>query len=121
MWQSVLTRYTPPKKLKTKTHKEANKNNSMAMEVILEGLTHIQKKNIGKCSSAKELWLRLEQIYSNKEQEAKVMELMLKYLTYLQKEKIGKCKSVEEFSFKINQLNLDKEQEAEDSPIKRSV
>ena len=63
--------------MKTTTHKQANKNNSMAMEVILEVRTHIQKKNIGKCSSAKELWLRLEQLYSNKEQEAEVMELML--------------------------------------------
>ena len=85
----------------------------MAMEAILEGLTNIQKKNIGKCISAKELlWLRLEQHYSNKEEEAKVMKLMLEYLIDLQKEKIGKCNSVEELSFKIHQLNSDEEHEA---------
>ena len=88
VWKSVLTRYTPPKKVKTTTRKEVKKNNSMAMEAILEGLTDIQKKKIGKCSSAKELWLRLEQLYSNKEQEAEVMELMLEDLTNFQKEKI---------------------------------
>ena len=121
VWKSVVTRYTPPKKVKTTTHEEAKKNKSMAMEAILEGLTYIQKKNIGKCIPAKELWIRLEQLYSNKEQEVEVMELMLEDLTDLQKEKIGKCNSVEELSFKIHQLNLDEEQEAEDIPIKRSV
>ena len=70
VWQSVLTRYTPPKKVKTATQKEAKKNNSMAMEAILKGLKDIQNKKIGKCSSAKELWLILEQLYSNKEEEA---------------------------------------------------
>ena len=91
----------------------------MSMEAILEGLIDIQKKKIGKCSSVKELWLRLEQLYSNKEQEAKVMELMLEELRDLQKEKIGKCNSIEELSFKINQLNLDEEQEVEGIPMKR--
>ena len=121
VWQSVLTEYTPPKKVKTTAQKEAKKNNSMAMESILEGLADIQKKKIGKCISAKELCLRLEQHYTNKEKEEEVMELMLEYLIDIQKDKIGKCKSVEELLFKINQRNLDEEQEVEDSPIKRSV
>ena len=58
VWKTFVTRYIPPKKVKTSAQKEAKKNNSMAMEAILEGLTDIQKKKIGKCSSAKELWLR---------------------------------------------------------------
>ena len=40
MWQLVLTRYTPPNKVKTTSQKEEKKNNSMAMESILEGLTN---------------------------------------------------------------------------------
>ena len=43
VWKSVVTEYTPPKKVKTTAQKEAKKNNSMAMEAILEGLTDIQK------------------------------------------------------------------------------
>ena len=70
VWKSIVTGYTPPKKVKTSTQKEAKKNNSIAMEAILEGLANIQKKKIGKCISTKELWLRLEQHYSNKEEEA---------------------------------------------------
>ena len=34
MWKSVLTGYTPPKKVKTTAWKEAKKNNSLAMETI---------------------------------------------------------------------------------------
>ena len=50
---------TPPNKVKKTTQKEAKKNNSMAMEAILEGLIDIQKKKIAKCNLAKELWIRL--------------------------------------------------------------
>ena len=56
------------RKWKKTAQEDAKKNKSMAMEAILEGLTYIQKKNIGKCIPGKELWLRLEQLYSNKEQ-----------------------------------------------------
>ena len=72
VWKSVVTWYTPPKKVKTTTQKEAKKNNSMAMESILEGLADIEKKNIRKCISAKELWLILEQHYFNKEEEQRL-------------------------------------------------
>ena len=55
MWQSFLTRYTAPNKVKKIAQKEAKKNNSMEIETILEGLTYHQKKKIGKCNSAKDL------------------------------------------------------------------
>ena len=67
IWKPVLTRYTPPKKVKTTTQKEAKKNNALSMETILIGLTDHQKKKIGKCILAKELWLKIELIYSTKE------------------------------------------------------
>ena len=88
VWKSVVMGYTPLRKVKTTNQKEEKKINSMDMESILEGLTYIQKKKIWKCNSAKELWLRLEQLYSNKEQEAEIMELLLKHLTDLQNVKI---------------------------------
>ena len=104
MWKSVLTEYNPPNKVKTTAQKEANKNNSMVMVTILEGLTYHQKKNIRKCNSTKELWLKIEHIYSTKEQEEEVMKLMVEDLTDLQREKIGKCNSIEELSLKIDKL-----------------
>ncbi len=45
-------------------HKDAWKNNSKAMELILKGLTDSMKKRIGKYSIAKELWFSLEQLCS---------------------------------------------------------
>ncbi len=55
VWKSVTTGYTAPKKVKTMTQKDARKNNSMAMEIILEGLTDSIKKEIGNYFLAKEL------------------------------------------------------------------
>ena len=57
VWKSVVIGYTAPKKVKTSAQKEANKINSMAMESILEYLSYIPKKNIGKCISDNELWI----------------------------------------------------------------
>ena len=55
--------------MKTTTKKEAKKNNSMAMEAILEGLTDIQKKNIRKCSSLRNYGLDYNSIpIKNKKQ-----------------------------------------------------
>lgn len=64
VWKSVTTGYIAPKKVKTMTQKGARKNNSMAMELILEGLTYSMKRKIGNYSSAKELWVSLEQLCS---------------------------------------------------------
>ena len=91
------------------------------MEIILEGLTNHQKKKIGKCISTKELWLKIELIYSTKEQEEEVMKRMVEDLTYLQKDKIGKWNSIEELSFKIHKLKSDEEQEEKYIPMKRLV
>jgi len=64
IWKSVVTGYTAPKLVKTITQKDARKNNSMAIELILEGLTDSIKGRIGNYSSAKELWVLLEQLCS---------------------------------------------------------
>ena len=71
VWNSVITGYSPPKKEKTIAQKEAKKNNSMAMETILKGMTDSVKKKIGQHISAKYLWLNVEQLYSFEGQEVK--------------------------------------------------
>ena len=68
----------------------------MLLETILEGLTDHQKKKIGKYISSKELWLKIELIYSTKEKEEEVMKLMVEDLEDLQKDKLGKYNSIEE-------------------------
>ena len=47
VWNSVTTGYAAPKKVNTMTQKDARKNNSMAKEIIMDGLTDSIKKEIG--------------------------------------------------------------------------
>jgi hypothetical protein len=63
IWYSVVTGYNATKKPKTATKKELKKNNKIAMDFILEGLPDSVKDKVGKCSSAKELWDKLHNIY----------------------------------------------------------
>ena len=49
LWNSVITGYTPPNKVRTKTQMDARKNNSMAMKTIVDGLEDSIKENIGQC------------------------------------------------------------------------
>ena len=71
VWNSVITGYSPPKKARTIAQKEAKKNNSMAMETILKGMTDSVKEKIGQHISAKDLWLNVEQLCSIEGQEVK--------------------------------------------------
>jgi hypothetical protein len=41
------------------------KNNKIAMDFIWEGLPKLIREKVGKCSSAKELWDKLHDIYSS--------------------------------------------------------
>jgi hypothetical protein len=71
VWNSVITGYSPPKKARTIAQKEAKKNNSIAMETILKGMTDSVKEKIGQHISAKDLWLNVEQLCSIEGQEVK--------------------------------------------------
>jgi hypothetical protein len=64
VWYSIVTGYTSPKKPKTTTKKELKRNNKMEMDFILEGLCDSVKDRVGQCSSAKELWDTLHNLYS---------------------------------------------------------
>jgi hypothetical protein len=65
IWYSVVTGYNATKKEKTATKKELKKNNKIAMDFIWEGLPDPVREKVGKCSSAKELWDKLHNIYSS--------------------------------------------------------
>ena len=52
-WFSVVNGYTLPEKVKKVAHKESKKNNSMAMEGILGGLSDPIKGKVEQCKSTK--------------------------------------------------------------------
>jgi hypothetical protein len=62
-YKSVVTGYNATRKPKTATKKELKKNNKIAMDFIMEGLCDSTKDKVGKCSSTKELWDKLHNIY----------------------------------------------------------
>jgi hypothetical protein len=59
----VVTGYDSSKKEKTIAKKELKKNKKIEMDFIWEGLPNPVRENIGKFSSAKELWDKLHDIY----------------------------------------------------------
>jgi hypothetical protein len=64
VWQSVENGYIPPTKVKSIPQKDAKKNNSIIMEVILDGLVDSIKVKVGQCILARDIWLELEDLYS---------------------------------------------------------
>ena len=65
IWLSVVTGYDSSKRAKTAAKKELRKNNKIAMDFIQEGLPNLVREKVGKCSSTKELWDKLHEIYSS--------------------------------------------------------
>ena len=65
IWLSVVTEYDSSKMEKTSAKKELRKNNKIAMDFIWKGLPNPIREEVGKFSSAKELWDKLRDIYSS--------------------------------------------------------
>jgi hypothetical protein len=65
IWLSVVTRYDSSKREKNVAKKQLKKNNKIAMDFIWEGLPNLVREKVGKCSSTKELWDKLHDIYSS--------------------------------------------------------
>jgi hypothetical protein len=51
------------------SQKEENKNNTVTLKTILNGLSDSVKENIGPHSSAKDLWMKLEKVYQDKRKD----------------------------------------------------
>ena len=65
IWLSVVTGYDSSKRENTEAKKELKKNNEISMDFIWEGLPNLVREKVGKCSSTKELWDKLHDIYSS--------------------------------------------------------
>jgi hypothetical protein len=67
VWDSVVSKpwHLTNSKRKSKTAKEAKRNNSVALKAIQDGLSDQVKENMKHYKSAKELWFQLESCYQN--------------------------------------------------------
>jgi hypothetical protein len=68
VWFSVSSGYNALKKPKTATQKEAKRNNKLAIDTILNGLTDSMKSKVGSCASSKDLWDKLKYLYAREEE-----------------------------------------------------
>jgi hypothetical protein len=75
VWFSVASGYNALKKPKTAAQKEAKRNNKLAIDTILDGLTDSVKSKVGSCASAKELWDKLQDLYAREEAEEEEEEV----------------------------------------------
>ena len=65
VWNSLITDYFPPKTIRTPAQNKSKESNSMVMDTILDGLPNDVTEKIGECNSAKELWDKINDLYSN--------------------------------------------------------
>jgi hypothetical protein len=59
------SRYDSSKRENIVANKELKKNNKITIDFIWEGLLNLVREKVGKCSSAKEIWNKLHDIYSS--------------------------------------------------------
>ena len=64
VWEIVINPLTPSnKKGKGAAWKEAKKDNAIALKFLMDGLPSSVKESVGKYTSAKDLWFKLESEY----------------------------------------------------------
>jgi hypothetical protein len=51
--------------------RRVRKNNEVALNIIFNGLSYTVKESMGLCTSAKDLWLKLEKVYQIKREDTK--------------------------------------------------
>ena len=69
LWNSMITDYFPPSRLRTPTQNKSKKSNSMAMASIHDGLPDDVKEKIGECNSTTKLWDKIKDLYSVEQRE----------------------------------------------------
>ena len=76
VWISVSSVYNASKKPKTAAQKEEKRNNKLAIDTILDGLTDSVKSKVGSCASEKYIWDKPQELYAREvaEEEEEVEE-----------------------------------------------
>jgi hypothetical protein len=62
------------------SQREGKKNDALALKTILSGLSSPIKESMGKCTSAKDLWLKLEETYQSKKEKEDIEDHSIKII-----------------------------------------
>jgi hypothetical protein len=69
VWFSVALGYNALKKPKIAAQKEGKRNNKLAIDTILDGLTDLVKSKVGSFASSKDPWDKLQELYLREDAE----------------------------------------------------
>jgi hypothetical protein len=92
IWKAANDGYVPLKnKSKFVVQREGKKNDALALNTILSGLSSPIKERVGQCTSAKDLWLKLEETYQSKEEKEEIEDHSIKIIKVKESSKNLEC------------------------------
>jgi hypothetical protein len=92
IWKETIGGYVPLKnKSKFAAQRKGNKNDALALNTILSGLSSPIKESMGQCTSAKDLWLKLEETYQRKEEKEEIEDHSIKIIKGKESSKTFEC------------------------------
>jgi hypothetical protein len=81
IWKAAIGGSVPLKnKSKFAAQREGKKNDALALKTILSGLSSPIKESMGQCTSAKDLWLKLEETYQSKKEKEDIEDHSIKII-----------------------------------------
>jgi hypothetical protein len=79
IWKGAIGGLVPLKnKSKFSAQREEKKNNALSLKTIISGLSSPIKESMGQCTSAKDLWLKLEETYQIKKEKEDIEDHSIK-------------------------------------------
>ena len=69
VWEIVINPPNLSNKDKATTQKNAKKDNTTTLKFLMDGLPRSVKEGIGECTSAKDIWFKLEDEYKKERQD----------------------------------------------------
>jgi hypothetical protein len=92
IWKEAIGGSVPLKnKSKFVAQREGKKNDALALKTILSGLSSPIKESMGQCTSAKDLWLKLEETYQSKKEKEDIEDHSIKIIKGKESPKTLEC------------------------------
>jgi hypothetical protein len=92
IWKAAIGGSVPLKnKSKFAAQREGKKNDALALKTILSGLSSPIKESMGQCTSAKDLWLKLEETYQSKKEKEDIEDHSIKIIKGKESSKTLEC------------------------------
>jgi hypothetical protein len=92
IWKETISGYVSLRnKSKFAAQREGKKNDALAINTIHSGPSSPIKESMGQCTSAKDLWLNLEETYQSKEEKEEIEDHSIKIIKSKESSKTLEC------------------------------